>query len=264
MEILGVDIGGSGVKGAPVDTKTGDFIAERFRIPTPSPATPKAIAKTVKKLIEHFDVSGPIGCGFPAVIRQNIVRTASNIDKSWIGTDVVKLFMKFTKRMSRVINDADAAGLAEMKFGAGKNQKGVVVLITVGTGLGTSIFVEGKLVPNTEFGHIILNNKIAEKYASDAIRKDKNLSWKQWAKRFDKYLNRLEDLIWPDLFIIGGGASKKFDQFAEYFTVNAAVMPARLLNDAGIIGAALAAETMDDSLDKSLISNEKLKPELDS
>ncbi len=244
MKILGVDIGGSGVKGAPVETETGEFIAERFRIPTPDPPTPKAIAKKVMKLIEHFDINGPIGCGFPAVIQHNIVRTASNIDKSWIGTNVVELFMKFTKRVPRIINDADAAGLAEMKFGAGRNQKGVVIMITVGTGLGTSIFVEGKLLPNTEFGHIILNNKIAEKYASDAVRKVKNLSWKQWAKRFDKYLNRLEDLIWPDLFIIGGGASKKFDRFSEYFTVNAKVLSAQLLNDAGIIGAALAAESM--------------------
>jgi len=243
MEILGVDIGGSGVKGAMVNTETGEFITERFRIQTPDPATPKAIAKTVMKLVEHFNINGPIGCGFPAVIQHNIVRTASNIDKSWIGIDVVDLFMKFTKRVSRVINDADAAGLAEMKFGAGSNQKGIVIMITVGTGLGTSIFVEGKLLPNTEFGHIILNNKIAEKYASDAVRKNKNLSWKQWAKRFDTYLNRLEDLIWPDLFIIGGGASKKFDRFFEYFTVNAKVMPAQLLNDAGIVGAALAAES---------------------
>lgn len=244
MKILGIDIGGSGVKGAPVDTETGEFLTERFRISTPEPATPKTVAKTVTKLIEHFDWTGAVGYGFPAVIQHGLVRTASNIDKSWIGTNAVELFTKSTKRLTLVINDADAAGLAEMKFGAGRDQNGVVLIITVGTGLGTAIFTDGKLLPNTEFGHIVLNDKIAEQYASDAIRKDKELSWKKWAKRFDEYLNRLEDLLWPEIFIIGGGASKKFDRFAEYLSVNAKVVPAQLLNDAGIIGAALAVESM--------------------
>jgi polyphosphate glucokinase len=242
MKILGIDIGGSGIKGAPVDTDTGELLAERFRLPTPEPATPKKVAQTVTELVQHFDWTDAVGYGFPAAIQHGIVRTASNIDKSWIGTNVVELFSKATNCLTGVINDADAAGLAEMKFGAGKDQPGVILMITVGTGLGTAIFSDGKLLPNTEFGHVILRNKIAEHYASDASRKDKELSWKKWGKRFDKYLNRLEDLLWPDMIIIGGGASKKFDRFSEYFTVKAHVMPARLLNDAGIIGAALAAE----------------------
>jgi polyphosphate glucokinase len=242
MKILGIDIGGSGIKGAPVDTKTGELLGERFRLPTPEPATPKKVAQTVMKLVQHFDWTDAVGYGFPAAIQHGIVRTASNIDKSWIGTNIVELFTKSTSRLTQVINDADAAGLAEMKFGAGKDQSGVVLMITVGTGLGTAIFSDGKLLPNTEFGHVILHNKIAEHYASDASRKDKELSWKKWGKRFDKYLNRLEDLLWPDLIIIGGGASKKFDRFSECFTVKARIAPAQLLNDAGIIGAALAAE----------------------
>jgi polyphosphate glucokinase len=244
MEILGVDIGGSGVKGAPVNIKTGELLAERHRIPTPDAATPKAVAKTVTQLVQHFDWTGAVGYGFPAVIQDSIIRTASNIDKSWIGTNVIELFMQSTKRMTKVINDADAAGLAEMKFGAGKDQNGVVLLITIGTGLGTAMFCGGKLFPNTEFGHILLNGKIAEQYASDAVRKNKELSWKKWAKRFNEYLNRLEELLWPDLIIIGGGASKKFNIFSEYLNINAKIVPAQLLNDAGIIGAALAAESM--------------------
>jgi len=242
MEILGVDIGGSGVKGAPVDTRTGKLLAERYRIPTPEPATPKAVAKTVAKLVKHFDWTGAVGYGFPAVVQDGIVRTASNIAKSWIGVNARELFMQTTKRIATVINDADAAGLAEMKFGAGKEINGVVLLITVGTGLGTAVFSGGKLFPNTEFGHILLNGKIAEHYASDAVRKNKNFSWKKWAKRFDEYLNRLEQLVWPNMIIIGGGASKKFDKFSQYLTMKAKIVPAQLLNDAGIVGAALAAE----------------------
>jgi len=244
MEILGVDIGGSGIKGAPVDTRNGALIAERFRIPTPEPATPKAVAKTVAKLVEHFDWTGAIGYGFPAVIQRGIVRTAANIDESWIGTNAEELFRQTTKRMAKVINDADAAGLAEMQFGAGKDENGVVLIVTVGTGLGTSIFVEEKLLPNTEFGHILLNEKIAEHYASDAVRQEKEMTWKKWGKRFNEYLLRIESLFYPDVIIIGGGASKKKDKFFQYLTANAKIMPAQLLNDAGMIGAALAAESL--------------------
>lgn len=242
MEILGIDIGGSGIKGAPIDTSNGNFLAERHRIPTPQPATPEAVAETVAKIAQYFDWHGPIGCGFPALVPGGIVRNASNIDESWIGTDAIRLFSKSTGCPTTVVNDADAAGLAEMKFGAGKGQKGVVVLITIGTGLGTAMFTNGELLPNTEFGHIILKGMIAEKYASDAVRKNEELSWKKWAKRFNKYLLRLEELLWPNLIILGGGASKKSEKFMKYFTVGARVIPAQLLNHAGIIGAALSAE----------------------
>ncbi len=242
MEILGIDIGGSGIKGALINTENGKFLAERYRIPTPQPATPEVVAKTVAKVAQHFNWQGPVGCGFPALIPGGIVRNASNIDESWIGTDAIRLFTKTTGCATTVVNDADAAGLAEMKFGAGKGQKGVVILITIGTGLGTAMFTKGELLPNTEFGHIILKGMIAEHYASDAAREEENLSWKKWAKRFNKYLLRLEELLWPDLIILGGGASKKSEKFMRYFTVGAKVVPARLLNHAGIIGAALSAE----------------------
>ena len=242
MEVLGIDIGGSGIKGAPIDTKNGNLLDERFRIPTPQPATPKRVAKTVAKLADHFDWKKPIGCGFPAAIPNGKVTTASNIDQSWIDVNVSDLFSKETKCETYVLNDADAAGLAEMKFGAGKNNKGIVLIITIGTGLGTAMFTNGQLLPNTEFGHIMVNGKIGEHYASDAVRKNENLSWKKWAKRFNQYLLRIEELLWPDLIILGGGASKRTEKFLQYLTVNAEVVPAQLLNHAGIIGAALYAK----------------------
>jgi polyphosphate glucokinase len=241
MEFLGIDIGGSGLKSAIVRTDTGDLISERHRIPTPQPAEPKAIAKTVKTIVAHFGWSGPIGCGFPAVVQHGIVRTASNIDKSWIGTNIVELFENFTGNTAFVINDADAAGLAEMQFGAGKDHKGVVVLITIGTGIGSAFFIGGSLFPNTEFGQFLINGKIAEKYTADAVRKKQNLTWKKWAKRFNKYLQHLEFLLWPDLIVIGGGASKKFEKFAKHISIKSQIVPAKLLNNAGIIGAAVAA-----------------------
>lgn len=240
--ILGVDIGGSGVKGAPVDTKTGQLMADRHRIPTPQPATPKAIAGTLSKLAKHFDWRGSIGCGFPAVVQNGVVQTAANIDESWIGTDAAALFSEATGCPSFVVNDADAAGLAEMRFGAGKDKKGVVFLITIGTGLGTVMFSNGQLMPNTELGHIILHGDSAEKYASDAVRKKLDLSWKNWALRFDEYLHEICRLFWPDLIIIGGGASKKHEKFFKYLTIETKVVPAQLRNEAGLIGAALFAE----------------------
>ena len=244
MNILGVDIGGSGIKGAPVDIKTGKLLAERHRIPTPHPVTPKAVAKTLNKLVQHFEWNGPIGCGFPAVVQKGVIRTAANIDKSWVGVDAAALFSEITGFPTSVINDADAAGLAEIQFGAGKDKSGVIILITVGTGLGTATFFNGTLLPNTEFGHVPMNGKIAEHYASDSVRKRKELSWKQWARRFDEYLLLLHRLLTPDLFIIGGGASKKHDKFLRYFTIETEVVPAQLRNEAGLIGAALAAEKL--------------------
>lgn len=241
MHILGVDIGGSGIKGAPVDIATGKLLDKRHRIATPQPATPKAVADVVAKLVQHFEWDGPVGCGFPAVVLKGVVRTASNIHPNWIHTNVVELFQAATGCPVTVINDADAAGYAEMRLGAGRDRKGPVLLVTIGTGLGTVVFYDGKLLPNTEFGHVLLHGDIAERYASDAIRKQEDLSWKRWGKRFNEYLSHLESLIWPELIILGGGASKKLEKYAEQLTVEAEVVPAAFLNQAGIVGAAMAA-----------------------
>ncbi len=240
-KVLGIDIGGSGVKGAPVNTDDGLMLESRFRIPTPTPATPQNVAKTIAEIVANFNWKGPIGCGFPGVVQNGVAKTAANIDDAWIDTDVNKLFKKATGLPVSVINDADAAGLAEMKFGAGVDSKGVVLLCTIGTGIGTVLFVNGRLVPNTEFGHIELMGMDAEKYASDAARKAEDLTWEDWAKRFDKYLVTLENLVNPDLIILGGGASKKGERFLPLLTVKARVVPAELLNNAGLVGAALAA-----------------------
>jgi len=241
MKILGIDIGGSGIKGSPVDTKKGKLLAPRFRIPTPEGAKPKPVAKVVAEIAKHFDWTGPVGCGFPAAVQHGIARTAANIDESWIGTHVAELFSQRTRCPVTVINDADAAGLAEMTFGAGKGRDGVVLIVTIGTGLGTSLFTDGVLLPNTELGHIEIDCEDAELMASDAARKRDELSWRKWSKRFDLYLTSLEKLVWPDLIILGGGASKKHDRFFENLSVKAEVVPAANLNEAGIIGAALAA-----------------------
>jgi len=240
MQVLGIDIGGSGIKGAPVDVEKGVMLTDRYRIPTPRPAKPEPIAKTVAKIAKYFKWDGPIGCGFPAVVRHGIVHTAANIHNSWIGTNAIDLFRTATNCPVKVVNDADAAGLAEMSFGAGKGCMGVVLLVTIGTGLGTSLFTDGVLLPNTELGHIEIDCEDAELMASDAVRKRDALSWEKWAKRLDTYLTRLESLIWPDLIILGGGVSKKFDMFMPHLNVQAEIVIAESLNEAGIIGAALA------------------------
>jgi polyphosphate glucokinase len=241
MEILGIDVGGTGIKGAPVNTATGELLAPRHRIPTPQPSKPKAVAAGVGEVAKFFEWQGPIGAGFPAVIQHGIARTAANIHKSWVNADAAALFSKTTGCPMTVVNDADAAGIAEMTFGAGKGRKGVVLLVTIGTGLGTSVFIDGHLLPNTEFGHIEIDCEDAELRASDAARKEHDLSWAHWAARLDTYLLRLEALIWPDLIILGGGVSKKHQKFIPRLTVQAEVVPAATLNEAGIIGAALAA-----------------------
>jgi polyphosphate glucokinase len=244
-KIMGIDVGGSGIKGAIINTKTGELLTDRYRIPTPSQGKPDQIADVIKQIVEHFKWSGAVGVGFPAVVQNGVAKTAANIDKSFIGTNIENLISTKTNCAVKVINDADAAGQAEMKFGAGKDNKGVVILITVGTGIGTVIFTKGKLLPNTELGHIYLNrDREAELYASDATRQKYDLSWKDWAQRFDEYLNYLEKLFWPDLFIIGGGISKNEAKFQQYITVQTKVVPAQLLNYAGIIGAALAAKKL--------------------
>ncbi len=243
MKILGVDIGGSGIKGAIVDTKTGKLVTERHRIPTPQPATPKAVAETLKELTKHFKWHGAVGCGFPAIVQHGVAKSAANIDKTWVDTDAAGLFSHTTGCPCYVVNDADAAGIAEVHFGAARDHNGVVLLITIGTGLGSALFSGGHLVPNTEFGHLILHDMVAEKYCSDAARKREELSRKKWAKRFNEYLQRVEFLLSPDLILLGGGASKKYDQYAEYLRVEAELQPAQQLNNAGIVGAALYAKT---------------------
>ena len=241
-KILGIDIGGSGVKGAIVNTKKGVLVTDRYRIPTPQPATPEAVAGVIKKIAKHFDWKGPVGVGFPGVIQQGIARTAANVDDSWIDKDLNKLFSKVTGCKVHVVNDADAAGMAEVKFGAGKGFRGTIILITVGTGLGTVVFANGKLVPNLELGHLMLHGADAELYASDAARSNNQLDWETWAGRFNEYLLRIEELIWPDKIIIGGGASKKGEKFFPFLTTKAKVVPARLMNEAGIVGAALTSK----------------------
>lgn len=244
MKILGIDVGGSGIKGAPVDTETGELLAPRYRIPTPENGKPKPMAKVVAEVAGHFEWQGPIGVGFPAPIQGGVALTAANIHQKWIGTHAANLFADATGCPVRVINDADAAGLAEMAFGAGKHREGVVLIVTIGTGLGTCVFTDGVLLPNCEFGHIEIECEDAEWRASDAARKREDLSWKAWSKRFDRYLRTLERLIWPDLIILGGGVSKKHDKFIPRLTVQAEVVPAELLNEAGIVGAALAARAL--------------------
>ncbi len=250
MQRLGIDIGGSGIKGAPVETVSGKLLARRYRIRTPDPSTPEAVARVVAKICRHFAWQEPIGCGFPAVVQHGYTRTAANVDPSWIGADAQAVIGAATGCETVVLNDADAAGIAEMRFGSGRDQTGVVMIITIGTGLGSALFVDGQLVPNTELGHVELDGRDAETFASDAVRKRKGLSWKAWARRFDRYLNHLEFLFSPDLFILGGGASKKSAKFLHRLTVKARVVPARLQNEAGIIGAALAAERIQNGKDK--------------
>ena len=244
MEILGIDIGGSGIKGAPVDVEQGILTAERYRLPTPEPSKPRLVAETVAEIVHHFDWHGPIGCGFPSVVRNGVVWTASNVHKKWIGTDGATLFREATGCPVRLINDADAAGLAEMQFGAGRGRMGAVIMITIGTGLGVALFTDGHLYPNAELGHIEIRGQDAETRATDAARKREKMSWDKWVLRFDEYLNRIQSLLWPDLIILGGGASKKFDKIIPHLTVNAEVIPAQFLNDAGIVGAALAGRSL--------------------
>ncbi len=245
MHILGVDIGGTGIKGAVVDTETGELITERKRIETPRPATPEAVAATLKQLVDAFEWKGPIGCGFPATIHHGVAFTAANIDATWVDTAVDSLFSETTGCECYVINDADAAGICEMKFGAGKGRKGVVMLLTIGTGIGSAVFIDGRLHPNTELGHLILETKHgaqqAEHYCSERVRVQKDLSWKKFGRRFGRLLNRLEFLFNPDLFIIGGGVSKKFEKFGEQISLRTEIVPATTLNQAGIIGAAINA-----------------------
>lgn len=241
-QILGIDVGGSGIKGAPVDLRAGKLAADRLRIKTPHKAEPKPVAEVVRQIAKSFEWNGPIGIGFPAPIKSGVALMAANISNKWVGVNADDLFTKTTGLPCTMINDADAAGLAEMSFGAGRGQMGTVIMITLGTGIGSAIFHRGRLLPNTEFGHIQIKGEDAEKRASDAARKHNDLSWKKFAKRLDHYLEMMEKLFWPDLFIVGGGVSKEHEKFLPLLETKVPVVPAQLLNEAGIIGAALAAQ----------------------
>lgn len=236
---LGIDIGGSGIKGAIVDCSSGLLCSERIRVDTP--ASMKEVIDSVVSLIRTMNWNGPVGCTFPAVVMNGKILTAANIDKAWIGSDAEALFSKAAGQEFLLLNDADAAGIAEMRFGAGQGQNGTVIIVTVGTGIGTSIFTEGRLVRNTEFGHVLFKGKTAEAWCSDRTRKRLDLGWKEWGTRFNEYLIYLEKLFYPELIIIGGGASKKFEKFSKQLNIRAEIAPASLLNDAGIVGAAMAA-----------------------
>ncbi|MFH1568041.1 MAG: polyphosphate--glucose phosphotransferase [Gemmatimonadota bacterium] len=241
MEVLGIDIGGTGIKGAPVDVERGELVEERFRLRTPLPATPQAVTETVAEVVSHFGWRGPVGCGFPAVVRHGRIDTAANISEKWIGVDARAMLEAATGCTFTVLNDADVAGMAEMRLGAGRGRRGVVLVLTLGTGIGSALFVDGRLVPNTEFGHLEVKGHHAESWAADSVRERQGLSWKKWARRLDTYLKALHFYTWPELIILGGGVSKRHEKFIHYLTVDVEVVPARLRNEAGIIGAAAAA-----------------------
>jgi polyphosphate glucokinase len=240
--LLGIDVGASGIKGALVDLDQGKLKGERFRVPTPQPATPAAMAGAFAEIVEFFNYEGVVGCGFPAIVKNGVALSAANIEPSWIGTDIGQVFGEAAQRRVFATNDADAAGVAEMRFGVGKGEQGLVLLITIGTGLGSALFYRGELIPNTELGHLIWrNNQPAEAWCSSGARERLKISRTEWARRFNLYLLHLERLFSPDLFILGGGESKFFDSYKHLFETKARIVPARLLNNAGIIGAAAYA-----------------------
>ncbi|GGY90440.1 polyphosphate--glucose phosphotransferase [Streptomyces poonensis] len=244
MQIFGVDIGGSGIKGAPVDLERGDLADERYKVLTPHPATPDAVADGVRQVVDHFGWTGPVGATFPGVVTGgSTIRTAANVDKNWIGVDARALLGERLGGLPvTVLNDADAAGVAEMRFGAGRDRRGTVIMLTFGTGIGSAVFVDGALVPNTELGHLELNGHDAEKRASSKVKDDQDLSWEQWARRVTKYLAHVEMLFSPELFIIGGGVSRKSHKFLPLIEgITAEIVPAELQNNAGIVGAAMRA-----------------------
>jgi polyphosphate glucokinase len=244
MQIFGLDIGGSGIKGAPVDTDDGNLVRERFKVLTPHPSTPDAVAAGVAEVVGHFGWTGPVGMTFPGVVTSGITRSAANMDHHWIGLDAHALMGKQLGVPVTVINDADAAGIAEMTFGAGQGRDGTVILLTFGTGIGSAVFTDGRLVRNTELGHLELSGHDAETRASAKAKEDEKLGWSHWARRVQKYLAHVEMLFSPDVFIIGGGVSRESDRFLPLIEgIRAEIVPARLRNNAGIVGAALNAAT---------------------
>ncbi|HLQ80774.1 MAG TPA: ROK family protein [Brachybacterium sp.] len=256
---FGIDIGGSGIKGAPVDLSTGELAADRVRIPTPQPSVPEAVADTVAELIGSFDLGTdmPVGVTFPAVIKAGVAQTAANVDKSWIGTDVDALLTERTGHDVFVVNDADAAGIAEMKFGAGRKTIGVVQVITLGTGVGSATFVDGTLVPNTELGHLLLHGDSAERYMASSIKDEQDLDWETWAGRLQEYFSHLEFLFSPTRIIVGGGVSKKHRKFLPLLDLTCEIVPAKLRNEAGIVGAAVLAHREEKALLKAARKAEK-------
>ena len=238
---FGIDIGGTGIKGGVVDLRGGVLIGERFRLSTPKPATPRAVAETAGKVAANFDYSGPFGVDFPGVVLNGVVQTAANVDKSWIGTSLKEAMEPELPGPVTVLNDADAAGLAEARYGAGRGVRGLVIVVTFGTGIGIALVNDGKLVPNAELGHIELDGHDAETRAAASARERDGLSWEQWAKRASKYLRHLENLLWPEMFILGGGISKKPEKWVPLLRNRTPTVVAQLINNAGIVGAALAA-----------------------
>ena len=242
MQSFGVDIGGSGIKGCTVDLAEGRLLGERVRIDTPQPSTPEAVYDVVAEIVGQFGWTAEVGVTFPGVMKKGVAHTAANVDKAWIGTDIdADLERLLPGGPVQTLNDADAAGLAEMRYGAGRDRGGVVLLLTFGTGIGSALFVDGHLVPNTEFGHIEVDGEDGEKRASAAAREREELPYPDWAKRVDRFLDVLERSVWPDLIIVGGGVSKKSDKWVPLLSTRTPVVPAQLRNDAGIVGAALAA-----------------------
>lgn len=245
MAVLGIDIGGSGIKANLVDVATGDLVGERQKVDTPEPSTPSAVADVVVDMVRHFDYSGVVGCTFPAIVRRGVTLSAANVDDAWIGTDADALFEARTGLVFHMFNDADAAAIAEMEFGAGRDRRGVVLVLTFGTGIGSGMFVDGVLVPNTELGHLHLDGHApVERWAAAKVRRPEGLSWTEWATRVDRFLDHLERVFSPDLFILGGGVSRKWDEWGPALSTTVETVPAQLENDAGIVGAAIAATRM--------------------
>lgn len=239
MEVLGIDVGGSGIKGALVHMETGEMLTERFRIPTPDGRKPEEMAEVVAQIVRHFDYKGPVGCGFPTVVRNGVCKSPGNLHESWLGVHIEHLFEKASGNDFTVINDADAAGYATMNYGIGKGMTGFVVMITIGTGLGSGAFLDGRLIPNFELGQIPYKkyDKI-ETWAAASAKEREDLSWKKWGKRFNRFLELVELLVSPDTIILGGGTSKDFEEYRKYIKIETPVIPAGLQNHAGIIGAA--------------------------
>ncbi len=241
MEILGIDIGGSGIKGALVNAETGEMLTERHRIPTPSSRKPEDMAQVVKQIVDHFNYDGPVGCGFPTIVKNGVCQSAGNLHESWVGVNIDELFTEATGHEFTVLNDADAAGYASMNYGVGKGKQGLVVMITIGTGLGSGVFYNGVLLPNFELGQIPYKKyEKIELWAAASAKKREDLSYERWGKRFNKFLKYVELIIAPDLIIVGGGTSKKWKEFSHLITIDTEVVKAELMNNAGIIGPAVA------------------------
>ncbi len=241
MELLGIDIGGSGIKGALVNAATGEMLSERFRIPTPPSRKPDEMAEVIKQVADHFNYQGPIGCGFPTIVKNGVCLSPGNLDKSWLGVNIDELLTKTTGREVTVVNDADAAGYASMNYGVGKGKQGLVIMITIGTGLGSGAFFNGELIPNFELGQIPYKDyKKIELWAAASAKERENLSYEKWGKRFNKFLRYVEIIVSPDLIIVGGGTSKKWKEFSHLIDIETDVVKAELMNHAGIIGASVA------------------------